>query len=299
MGRRMLPTEEEVFELVPGPGSITWERAADARTLLAAGYALVLQVSHPVVGAGVADHSSYRQDPWGRLFRTLDLTTSLVYATPQEASAVARGVRARHRQIKGVRPDGGRYHALEPDAYAWVWASLFNAITCAHKRFGRPLDVQQHERFWSEWRRLGRLLGVRERDLPATLNAYEGYFQDVVQELLEDNASVRGVLASIDELVRPPLPRYVEPAWRIGSRPGAHALRLATVGMLPPVLRERFALGWTPTQELELSALGATSRALTPLMPRALREYGPSYRRWRRRDAGRPAVNLASSARSL
>src|SRR5271165_7194283 len=115
MRERMLPSEEEAARLWPGPGSITWRYAADARTLLAAGYALVLQVAHPTVGAGVAEHSAYREDPWGRLLRTLDFTTSVIYTDPVSAAAVARGIRLRHRRIKGVRPDGRRYHALDPD----------------------------------------------------------------------------------------------------------------------------------------------------------------------------------------
>jgi len=108
MRTRMLPSEHEVPQLVPGPGSVTWRRATDARTFLAAGYALLLQVAHPTVGAGVRDHSDYREDPWGRLLRTLDFTNALIYAEPPLAAAVARGVRARHRRIRGLREDGSR-----------------------------------------------------------------------------------------------------------------------------------------------------------------------------------------------
>ena len=71
----VLPTDDEVLALVPGRGSITWRRAADARIFVGAGYALMLQVAHPTVGAGVLEHSNYKADPWGRLFRTLDFST--------------------------------------------------------------------------------------------------------------------------------------------------------------------------------------------------------------------------------
>jgi uncharacterized protein (DUF2236 family) len=58
---------------MPGihPRTITWRRAGDARVLIAAGYALLLQVSHPTVGAGVSEHSQFQRDPWGRLLRAL------------------------------------------------------------------------------------------------------------------------------------------------------------------------------------------------------------------------------------
>ncbi|MCW3026873.1 MAG: hypothetical protein JWN81_84 [Solirubrobacterales bacterium] len=281
MGITVLPREDEVPGLVPGPGSVTWQRAADVRTLIAAGYALVLQVAHPTVGAGVAEHSSYRRDPWGRLFRTLDFTNSLIYTEPQVAAKVARNLRSIHTQIKGVRADGSRYHALEPGAYAWVHASLFGAIASAHARFGIPLQRAQQEQFWIEWRGLGRLLGVRERDLPVTLGGYEDYFEEMVLEVLEDNASVQGVIETLDEFTDLPMPRYAEPVWRLGSLPAAHALRLATVGMLPGILRDRFGLRWTHAQEVELRTLGWALRAATPLMPQSLRVLGPFYLRWR------------------
>ncbi len=290
MTRRLLPTDEEIPALVPGPGSVTWSRAADARTLLAAGYALVLQVAHPTVGAGVAEHSGYREDPWGRLLRTLDFTTSVIYTDPVSAAAVARRIRLRHRRIKGVRPDGRRYHALDPDAYAWVWASLYAAIVDGHERFGSPLARAERERMWAEWRRLGRLLGVREGDLPASLDAYEDYFEEIVQDVLEDNDSVRDVIASIGTPAGPPLPSYARPAWKIARLPAARSLRLATIGLLPALLRERLDLRLTLGEELELRALGAASRAATPLLPRRLRVYGPTYVRLRRGEAGSAAA---------
>jgi uncharacterized protein (DUF2236 family) len=281
----VLPTDDELASLVPGPQSVTWQRAADVRTLLAAGYALVMQVAHPTVGAGVAEHSSYRTDPWGRLMRTLDLTTCIVYADPGDAAAVAREVRARHRRIRGTTADGGRYHALEPSAYAWVWASLFDSIVAAHGRFGVPLARIERERFWQEWRLLGRLLGVRERDLPDGLDAYEHYFEDMVQNVLQDNDSVRGVLAAIADPGRPPLPAYARPAWSVSRLPAARTLRLATIGMLHPTLRERLQLRLSRAEELELRALGIASRAATPVLPRQLRMFGPTYMRMRRSDS--------------
>jgi len=285
MRTRMLPSEHEVPQLVPGPGSVTWRRATDARTFLAAGYALLLQVAHPTVGAGVRDHSDYREDPWGRLLRTLDFTNALIYAEPPLAAAVARGVRARHRRIRGLREDGSRYHALEPDAYAWVWATLFAAIAAAHDRFGAPLRAEERARFWLEWRRLGRLLGVREVDLPATLAGFEDYFAATVAGTLTDNETVQGVLLSLRRPATPPLPRYALAAWLLGRGPATRAVQLATAGLLTPGLRERFALRWTPAQQLELGALAHLLRAAAPLTPAPLRVMGPAYLRWRHEHA--------------
>jgi uncharacterized protein (DUF2236 family) len=284
MSKTVLPTNQEVPALVVGPDSITWRRASDSRTFFAAGYALLLQVAHPTVGAGVAEHSRYKRDPWARLFRTLDFTNSLIYAEPPVAAAAARRIRSLHTQIKGIKADGSRYHALEPHAYAWVHATLFEAIASAHARFGRPLGNDQAEAFWVEWRRLGRLLGVRDRDLPATYAGFRRYFTAMVIDVLEDNESVHGVIDSLNEFASPPLPWYLAPSWKLGGPPVAIVLRLATVGMLPSLLRQRFGLAWTLRQELELRVLEAASRASAVLTPPSLRAVGPSYLRWRGHD---------------
>jgi uncharacterized protein (DUF2236 family) len=281
---RTLSRTEETHALVPGPGSVTWIRAADARNLLAAGCALVLQVAHPTVAAGVAEHSDYRRDPWRRLLRTLDLVTAIVYGDAATAASVAARVRARHRSINGVRPDGVRYHALDPAAYAWVWATLFASIVSSHRRFGLALTRGEQERFWAEWRLLGRLLGVDDGDLPDSLAGYEDYFEAMVRDVLEDNETVRGVLdmiASSRSPPDPPLPAYARPAWLLVRPPAAHTLRLSTIGLLPGPLRERLGLRLTAAERLQLRALAAASRVATPLLPRQLREFGPTYMRLR------------------
>ena len=73
-----------------GPGSLTWRVNREGVLLLGGGAALVLQVAHPLVAAGVAEHSNYREDPWGRLYRTLDLTTKIVFGSIEEAATLLR-----------------------------------------------------------------------------------------------------------------------------------------------------------------------------------------------------------------
>ena len=280
----VLPSLEEAVALVPPPGSITWRRAGDARLMVGAGYALLLQVSHPVVGAGVSEHSNFREDPWGRLVRTLDYTNTMVYGEPEEAVRMGRWVREMHKRIKGVDRHGRRYHALEPEAYAWVHATLANAIVAGHARFGRPMSGAETEGFYAEWRGLGRLLGVRERDLPEDWVGFRAYFDRMVADRLECTDSVRDVLEALSRPTRPPVSALPDGAWRAARVPAARLGSLATVGLLPAVLRERFGLRWTRAQELELRALGAVSRSATPAMPASLRRMGPAWLA-RRREA--------------
>ena len=292
----VFPSDEEAAALAVGPSSVTWQRAGDARAMFGAGAALLLQVAHPTVAAGVREHSDFQRDPWGRLLRTLDYTNLLVYGGPERAVATGRRMRAMHQQIKGVAPDGTRYHALEPEAYAWVHATLALVIVGAHARFGRPLSAADRETFYAEWRGLGRLLGVRERDLPAGWDAFCAYADEVVAARLEDNDVVRDVLATLSAPAAPPLPLLGDRSWRVARVPAAKVTWLATVDLLPPVLRARLRLRLTPAQELQLRAVAAASRASTPLMPGALRTMGPTYLRWRDREIARGRFGGAAAA---
>jgi uncharacterized protein (DUF2236 family) len=280
MSTSILPSDAELAGLVPTSDSIVWRRAGDARTFAGAGYALLLQVAHPTVAAGVREHSSYAVDPWGRLLRTLDYVNVLVYGGAGAASQAGRRLREMHKHIKGVAPDGRRYHALEPEAYAWVHATLADAIIASHARFGRRMRGDQVRRFYREFRGLGRLHGVREQDLPPEWDDFRAYFDHMVRTRLEDNDVVQGVLETLRSPAAP-IPGMPAAGWRVARAPLVRLLTLGTVGLLPPVLRERFGLRWTAGNELELRALGRASRAATPLMPASLRTVGPAYLRWR------------------
>ena len=113
----VLPTPDEYAELVPGRDSPVWRYGSDIRLFGTAGYALLLQVAHPTVGAGVAEHSTFQQDPWGRLHRTLDYVHGTIYGGPRLAGEIGRRVREMHRDIKGV---AARRRALPRDGAGGV-----------------------------------------------------------------------------------------------------------------------------------------------------------------------------------
>jgi uncharacterized protein (DUF2236 family) len=278
-----MPAREGASALVPPRGGITWRISGDARIFAASGYALLLQVAHPSVGAGVSQHSNFKQDPWGRLLRTLDYTSSMVYGGPELAWRVGRRIRAMHTRIEGVRPDGVRYHALEPAPYAWVHATLAESIVRGHGLFCfPPLRPDELERFWSEWLRLGRLVGVREGDLPESWPELRDYFDRMVEDELQDTEAAQDVIAALHDPAAPPLPWLRNGAWRLLRWPYVRAGVLATIGMLPPALRERLGVRWSATKELRFRALARVSRGSGPLMPPQAKRFGPNYLRWRR-----------------
>jgi uncharacterized protein (DUF2236 family) len=276
-----MPAPEQWPSLIPGRDTITWQRASDARMFVAAGYALLLQVAHPTVGAGVSEHSQFRHDPWGRLLRTLDYTYTMVYGGPRAAGEMGRRIRAFHKQITGVTAEGRRYSALEPGAYAWVHATLAQAIVAAHERFGRAFTAPQREELWMQWRALGRLLGIRDGDLPERWEEFEAYFRHTVAGTLAHTAAVDEVLAALASPSPPDVLLAVPALWLPAQLSLGHVIRLTSIGLLGEELRARFNLCWSARQARQLSALAALLRAGTPLMPPWLRSTGPGYLRQR------------------
>jgi uncharacterized protein (DUF2236 family) len=217
---------------------------------------MVMQVAHPVVGAGVGEHSVFRTDPWGRLSHSLASTMTLVRGGPGAAAEAAR-LREVHRGIRGVDERGRRYSALDPRAYAWVHLILFERLVTMRRLFGRPLDDAERARLYAELVELGLVMGIARRRMPPDEPAFWPYLRRTVDEELEDHPTVH---AFLDVLRRSeiPHPRWPGPAawWPpVGRGIGGFSHFLA-VGTLPPALRERLGLGWTRAQQRRLDRMG-------------------------------------------
>lgn len=278
----VLPEAREASQFTVGPDSLVWRRSSDPRLIFAAGRALLLQVAHPTVSHGVVDHSVFASDPWGRLLRTADYANLTVYGGDLAAHVMAH-TRELHKQIKGNAPDGGRYHALEPGAWAWVHLSLGESVIATGQHFGRRMNDRDQAAFYADWRRLGRLLGLRERDMPATWDLFQTEMRRIVSDTLQVTPTFLQVL---DMLSAPPppaaLPAALNPLWKTGMVVPGHALRLATTGLLPEQLRRRSGLPWTIAEQAQFELLGRASRALNPVMVGPAAVTGPVYLRLRR-----------------
>src|SRR5690348_16284362 len=264
----LFPSDDELQEVLVGPDSVSWSVASDVRLYAVMLYPLLLQVAHPTVGAGVRDYSDFEHRPWDRLLRSLDWVTLLVYGG-DEAVAAGRRLRAIHKGFQGMREDGKRYYALEPEAYAWVHATLLESYVAGHAHFGRPMTEAQREQFYAEYRTLGRLAGVRAGDLPADWSSYRAYFREVCDGQLVRNVSVDRVLRSVTRPAAPlPLPRW---AWRVASIPPQRALWLGGIGLMPKDLRARLEIPWSDRDEVAFQRFGRISRGLEPVLPQRLK----------------------------
>ena len=275
----------------PGPDSLVWQRLADDRGLLIGGATLVLQVADPTVGAGVEQHSNFKAEPWRRLYGTLVSLTTIVYGTTAEACTEVERLRSMHQTIRGIDSHGRRYAALRPAPWAWVHGTLAWSVIRLNEVFRTPFTPEETEQYWREWLEVGRLLGVRDGDLPDT---WAGFLALIDEAGLEDNQSVRDVVASVSLIPPPVWLRPLGPLWRVLiGRPVGALSRLVTVGALPPALAEQLGLRLTAREQRRLRRLVALIAGLRRLLPPPLRP-GPAallikWRSRRRWDTPSPA----------
>jgi uncharacterized protein (DUF2236 family) len=282
----------------PGPQSLVWQRLADDRGLLIGGATLVLQVAEPTVGAGVEQHSNFKAEPWRRLYGTLLSLTTIVYGTTAEASAEVERLRRMHQAIRGVDAKGRRYSALRPAPWAWVHGTLAWAVIRLNEVLRTPFTPEETEQYWREWLMVGELLGVRPGDLPQTYAAFLALIDDAAEHVLEDNQSVRDVVASVSVIPPPVFLRFLGPVWRVCiGRPIGSLSRLMTIGALPPALAQRLGLRLTEREQRRLNRFIGLIATLRRLLPPPLRP-GPlavliKWRSRRRWDAPVP-INSAA-----
>lgn len=277
------------------PSASTTRIVGDGRLMNGAGYALLLQVAHPVVSAGVAEHSNFQEDPYGRLIRTLDYVNVSVFGGDAAASEMGRRTREMHKRIKGLMPDGTRYHSLEPAPFAWVHATLIHSIVKCSRRFGTAPTPHELDVLYEDWRAIGEHIGVRPRDLPETWPEFTDYVRTMERQALELTESVRTVLRTMVAPKAPPVGHIPDGAWRVARWPASRTLKLMTFGLLGPVVRARLGLPWSQADRLQFEALAAAQRAASPLMPRSAREFGPTYLRMRRGALAKQGFAVAAA----
>ncbi|MDT8909973.1 oxygenase MpaB family protein [Amycolatopsis sp. PS_44_ISF1] len=255
-------------------GTAAWRYFGDFRDVLLAGQVLVLQVAHPVVAAGVRDHSAYTEDPWTRLMRTGASLSIYVYGGAAGARVEAARLRELHRAFTGVA-GGRRYSALDPGAYAWVHATLVMAPVDAQRFFGRPLSTSELNEYYAQMTGIGRILGVRERDLPPDWTAFEEYYAGMVADF-GPNETITTLLDTIHTVGKPArwLPdRWWPPLQRYQARAQLFLLRAT----LPPEFRARLGLQWTRRDQLRFARFARLTRFSGALVPPPLRT---AHMRW-------------------
>lgn len=224
---------------------------------LGGGRALLMQLAHPKVAAGVDEHSDFRTHPLRRLRRTILMTMAIVFGDRETALAAARGVNQVHAGVKGRD-----YRALDPDLLLWVHATLMDTSLVTYETFVKPLIPREREDFYQEFKLLGELLGIPQDRFPTTLRDFKSYLHDMLESGLRIDDRALGLAKLV---LRPPT--------RLLPGPAMIPMKVITAGLLPPVLRESYGLAWGAGQQ-------RAYRFAVRTLPRVVAMTPPVFRVW-------------------
>jgi uncharacterized protein (DUF2236 family) len=226
----------------PGPRWFADDRPirrvhADASMFVGGLRALLFQSLHPLAMAGVAEHSDYRGDPWGRLQRTSTFLAVTTFGTADDAQRAVDKVRGIHRRVHGVAPDGRPYAASDPHLLEWVHIAEVDSFLLAHQRYGSaPLDQDGRDGYVADAARVAEALGVQ--DPPRTE-------QQLQQRISSYRSELRGTASARDAarflLLTPPLPLMARAPYGV--------LAATSVAMLPGWARAPLWLPYVPPVE--------------------------------------------------
>jgi uncharacterized protein (DUF2236 family) len=246
--------------------STIWRVNREMVLLAAGGRALLMQLAHPKVAAGVVQHSDFQADPLARLHRTMSAMWSIVFdKEPQARESLERVARV-HTRVRGQVGlgegvlAGARYDANDQDLLLWVHATLIDSALAGYDRFVAPLSLAEKRSYYEDSKQLARLFGIDERFIPGALDEFELYMQFMMTGG-EIRVGPTGRKLGRDVLyARPWLFRMFGPLFRF-----------VTAGLLPEKLRTGYGLEWSDSREKLLAAFLKTVRAGLPLMPNPIR----------------------------
>ena len=210
---------------------------ADASMFIGGLRALLFQSLHPLAMAGVAQHSDYRRDPWGRLQRTADFLAATTFGPASQAQRAVDVVHRVHRHVEGVASNGEPYAANDPHLLEWVHIAELDSFLAAHDRYGdHPLVGDDRDQYVADAAVVARALGVIDPpDTEARLRMRLAAFRPELRGTSEARVAARYLL------LQPPLP--------LAARVPYGLIAGAAVGLMPAWTRLPLRLPWLPVSE--------------------------------------------------
>jgi uncharacterized protein (DUF2236 family) len=245
-----------------GPGSMMWKVNRESVLLLGGRSALLMQLAHPLVAAGVADHSEFEAEPLKRLRRTLEATTAVVFGDVRTAKASVDQINAVHSSVNGTAPDGTRYSALDPQLLLWVHSTLTNAAITVYESCFGSLEEDEVGRYYEETKVFAGLFGIPETIIPPSLTAMRDW---MTEKITRGEVRVGDQARELAEPILHPL--------RLMPRRFARSSAFVTAALLPEPIREGYGLKVGRAGRAMLNLGGRTSRVVLPRVPSRVRNF--------------------------
>jgi uncharacterized protein (DUF2236 family) len=230
------PADQGLF----GPHSLVWRVHRDRSFPLAGMRSLMVQALHPLAMAGVAQHSDWKRDPFGRLAATSGYVLTVTYGDTASAEAAAARVRAVHTHVHGTdEVTGHPYSAEDPDLLLWVHAGMVDSIVTIVQRYGRGLDAAEADRYVAEMVPFAEIVGVPAERVPASVAALTVYIESV--DLRQATPAALDAIAVV--LDPPDLSPDLRDLW--------HDLGQVAIGTLPAWARSMYGFAMPAPDMME------------------------------------------------
>lgn len=262
-----------------GQASVSWKINREIVVVLGWPAAVLMQLAHPLVLAGVLDHSVFVADPsrrWERLHSTVESMLLLTFGTPEQVQQTADKINGIHDYVhgrldqrQGVFPKGTWYTAHDPGLLRWVHATLLDVIPRAYEQFVGPLTAAEKDQYCAEAAALAPLLGMPDGFLPVSMAELDDYMTEIYASgVIQVTDRARWMAG---ELLAPPSPL---PGWKVLGWLNA----LPTLSLLPTSLREAYGLEWGSAERAGVRAGVTIARQLVPRVPSLMRHWPASRR---------------------
>src|SRR5215213_696882 len=256
-----------------GPDSMVRRLHRERVVLFSGVRALLMQACDPLAVVGFERHSIIFDDPQTRLLRTDERMSRIYFGSAEDAEETGRIVQAMHRRVRGRTPaeygpvaKGTPYDASDPELGLWVLATLADSALVYYERIFGALDPAERERYWAEYRQVGKLLGLPEDSMPATHVALREYIHGRLHD---------GSLWISGERRERATRMILEPPYsgwqRAAVIPLTETIKLISTGLLPAEIRRLFGFSWDPGRGALLRSALLQLRLGTRFWPDAVR----------------------------
>jgi uncharacterized protein (DUF2236 family) len=243
------------------PGSVFWRVNRELVSGLAGPRAVLMQIAHPLVAAGVADHSHFREHRFARLYRTAMAAAAITFCSEDLARKAIQAIDRRHKNVHGFLreqagafPPGTPYDANNPDLKLWVLSTITDSTILVYDCFVKPLSLLEREEYYRDSLTATRLFNIPDQLVPSTYAGFQAYMHEML------NGKIITVSSTAREIARALFsPSPAGTVLYLGSAVG--------IGLLPERLQQEFGLRWSQRRERWLKTTASVysrARRLTP-----------------------------------
>jgi len=246
------------------PKSVFWRVNRELACFIAAPRAVLMQIAHPLVAAGVAEHSDFRKHRFARLYRTSMAAAAITFGSRDFALRAVRTINQKHRVVNGVLktqsgifPAGTPYDANDPELKLWVLSTITESTLLVYELFVSRLSAEDRESYYSDSLRVAELFGIPEHIVPPTYEDFQLYYDRMMNDgVIQVSEQARGIYQALFARTPSGLLLFA------GSAPG--------IRLLPQHLREGFGFGWKSSRGRLWESIPPVCRGLRRVTPSLL-----------------------------